>query len=97
MKIKQIALLLIFAMFAFETFAMLPTSISNDFWCTWAYVNPNPKEGVSQIIHSANVRGYSVAGKVLENATLCSSTWNFSRAMQYFTSWPQRGLTFIVR
>ena len=77
--------------------AMLPVSVSNEFWCTWAYVNPTPDEGAAVIGAEVAVRGYSACAAGLDDAVVRGATWNFSQELMRFNSRPLKGLMLIVR
>lgn len=43
---------LITAVASLSSYAGLDTTISNDFWCTWNYVNPTPASEASRVYSS---------------------------------------------
>ena len=95
-KMKQFALCAIAVLWWGATYAMLPTSVSNEFWCTWGYVNPTPSEGAAES-NNIVVRGHNAANDDLADSTLSGSSWNFTEALLRFTSRSLKGLMLIVR
>lgn len=95
--LMKAAVLCVSAASVFTVRAMLPASVSNEFWCTWGYVNPMPYEGAAEIGSEAVVRGYSVCAAGLAEAVVRGATWNFSQELMRFNSRPLRGLMLIVR
>ena len=48
LRLRSVAVCLS-ALFASMTALALDNTVSNDFWCTWNYVNPSPNTAVSAV------------------------------------------------
>lgn len=95
--LSKISVFCVIAASVLTAHAMLPVNVSNEFWCTWSYVNPVPSEGVAEIEGDAVLRGSSVASSDLDEITVRGTTWNFSQELLRFNSRPPAGLLLIIR
>ena len=80
-SLKTLSVGLVAACAAFSALA-LDHTVSNDFWCTWNYVNPSPNTAVS------------AAGSIFD--TFISNEME-SNVIQRFSSEKPSGFIFVIR
>ena len=81
LRLRSVAVCLS-ALFASVTALALDNTVSNDFWCTWNYVNPSPNTAVS------------AAGSIFD--TFISNEME-SNVIQRFSSEKPSGFIFVIR
>lgn len=81
LRLRSVAVCLS-ALFASVTALALDNTVSNDFWCTWNYVNPSPKIAVS------------AAGSIFD--TFISNEME-SNVLQRFSSEKPSGFVLVIR
>lgn len=74
----------------------LSTSISNSYWCTWAYVNPVPNAAPSQSV-DVMLSGCTTSSADLDDAVLRGSTWSWSSVLHRFSSLPASWMILYLR
>ena len=74
----------------------LPTSVSNSYWCTWAYVNPVPNVASSQSV-DVMLKGCTTSSADLYDAVVRGSTWSWSSVLHRFSSFPASWMILYLR